>query len=217
MEEKKVDKVVTRTCRTCTKQFSENSDRACVYHPERWARFSWSLMYNALTNKLLFDAAILAKLHSVGYHQVLTKMKCVATVALLNPYFPLHTYALTGTKGGDVVHNFYSCCGGAIDSPGCCWARHRTFDEPEDVSMRRPGMGVNPWVSCIASDNALSNNYFLYHRPIRCSVLWSAFICLYCLFIMSDIRKNFSIYQHHLVVNEHCKFQNYFHHTCTRI
>ena len=25
-----------RTCRICTKQFTENSERACRYHPERW-------------------------------------------------------------------------------------------------------------------------------------------------------------------------------------
>lgn len=47
------------------------------------------------------------------------------------------------TEGGAVVHYFYTCCGGQKDSPGCCAGRHRTFDEPEDFSMRQPGMGVH--------------------------------------------------------------------------
>eukprot|EP01036_Dinobryon_divergens_P025003 gene25003-33507_t len=46
------------------------------------------------------------------------------------------------TKGGAEIHNFYSCCGGLADSEGCCWGRHLTFDEPENISFRKPGMGV---------------------------------------------------------------------------
>lgn len=45
------------------------------------------------------------------------------------------------TKDAAVIHNFYSCCGGLKDAPGCCKRRHMTFDEPEDVTFRRPGMG----------------------------------------------------------------------------
>ena len=26
---------------------------------------------------------------------------------------------------------------------GCCWGRHVTFDEPENISFRKPGMGVD--------------------------------------------------------------------------
>ena len=47
------------------------------------------------------------------------------------------------TKGGGIVHNFYTCCGGAKDSPGCCARPHITFDEPEEFSLRKPGMGVD--------------------------------------------------------------------------
>ena len=25
---------------------------------------------------------------------------------------------------------------------GCCWGRHLTFDEPANISFRKPGMGV---------------------------------------------------------------------------
>ena len=46
------------------------------------------------------------------------------------------------TIGGGVVHYFYTCCGNGKDSPGCCWTPHRTFDEPVDVSFRKPGMGI---------------------------------------------------------------------------
>ena len=47
-------------------------------------------------------------------------------------------------KGGAIVHHFYSCCGNrSIESTGCCQRRHMTFDEPEDVSFRKPGMGIH--------------------------------------------------------------------------
>ena len=49
------------------------------------------------------------------------------------------------TKGGGEIHNFYSCCGGNIESKGCCYSAHYSFDEPEEnFSFRRPGMGVDP-------------------------------------------------------------------------
>mmetsp|Transcript_302 Transcript_302/g.277 ORF Transcript_302/g.277 Transcript_302/m.277 type:complete len:103 (+) Transcript_302:81-389(+) len=47
------------------------------------------------------------------------------------------------TEGGGVVHYFYTCCGKEQDSPGCCYSPHRTFDEPDDVSFRKPGMGID--------------------------------------------------------------------------
>mmetsp|Transcript_55002 Transcript_55002/g.108636 ORF Transcript_55002/g.108636 Transcript_55002/m.108636 type:complete len:98 (+) Transcript_55002:105-398(+) len=89
-------KLAARTCRICTKQFTENGDKACRYHPES---------YSGETAQ---------------------------------------RWLPPGSKGGDAVHNFYTCCGGDLESPGCCWTRHRTFDEPEDVGMRQPGMGVEP-------------------------------------------------------------------------
>jgi len=47
------------------------------------------------------------------------------------------------TEGGSVVHNFYSCCGNRErESPGCCFTRHKTFDEQGDDWGRRPGMGI---------------------------------------------------------------------------
>ena len=46
------------------------------------------------------------------------------------------------TKGGGVVHHFYSCCGAKErDAPGCCSTRHKTFDETENEWGRKPGMG----------------------------------------------------------------------------
>ena len=30
----------------------------------------------------------------------------------------------------------------SITIEGCCWTRHLTYEEPEGVEMRRPGMGV---------------------------------------------------------------------------
>jgi len=48
------------------------------------------------------------------------------------------------TEGGGVVHEFYSCCGGkAVDTPGCCFTTHKTYDEAEVAWGRRPGMGSN--------------------------------------------------------------------------
>lgn len=48
-------------------------------------------------------------------------------------------------KDGAVIHDFYTCCGGAIDAPGCCNGPHLTFDDPDDIMLathgRRPGMG----------------------------------------------------------------------------
>ena len=32
-------------------------------------------------------------------------------------------------KGGAIIHNFYSCCGGGEKSLGCCARKHMTFDE----------------------------------------------------------------------------------------
>ena len=46
-------------------------------------------------------------------------------------------------KGGAQIFNFYSCCGGKQDSPGCCYSAHKSFDDPEDFGFRRPGMGVD--------------------------------------------------------------------------
>lgn len=46
------------------------------------------------------------------------------------------------TKGGGIVHYFYTCCGGGQDSEPCCYTAHRSFDEPEDIHQRLPGMGV---------------------------------------------------------------------------
>jgi hypothetical protein len=46
-------------------------------------------------------------------------------------------------EGGAVVHNFYSCCGNPdFNSPGCCASRHLTYEEPERLEQRRPGMGL---------------------------------------------------------------------------
>jgi hypothetical protein len=29
-----------------------------------------------------------------------------------------------------------------VKSEGCCYTRHAGFGEPDDISLRRPGMGV---------------------------------------------------------------------------
>ena len=41
------------------------------------------------------------------------------------------------TKGGADIYNFYSCCKGKLEDPGCCSRRHLTFDDPEDVTQLR--------------------------------------------------------------------------------
>lgn len=49
------------------------------------------------------------------------------------------------SKGAAEVLSFWSCCGS--DDPkavGCCYNRHIGFGEPDQVEMRRPGMGVEP-------------------------------------------------------------------------
>jgi hypothetical protein len=49
------------------------------------------------------------------------------------------------TRGGGIVHNFYSCCGATeINAPGCCARRHFTYDTDDvpGVEQRRPGMGL---------------------------------------------------------------------------
>ena len=49
-----------------------------------------------------------------------------------------------GSSVGDEgarVHEFWTCCGAAErDAPGCCTSFHRTYDEPEDIVGRMPGM-----------------------------------------------------------------------------
>eukprot|EP01041_Mallomonas_annulata_P015217 gene15217-32239_t len=61
------------------------------------------------------------------------------------------------TIGGGVVHNFYSCCGGQLNAPGCCWTPHRSFDEPDDVKFRQP---VNMH-SYFVDFNDISLEYYL--------------------------------------------------------
>lgn len=35
---------------------------------------------------------------------------------------------------------------------GCCWMPHLTYDEPEGVAMRRPGMGIDTTIIDIAKN-----------------------------------------------------------------
>lgn len=47
------------------------------------------------------------------------------------------------TKGGGVVHNFWSCCGSYDEKAlGCCYTSHSKFGDNDDYTLRRPGMGV---------------------------------------------------------------------------
>jgi hypothetical protein len=47
------------------------------------------------------------------------------------------------TQGAADIHNFWSCCGnGDSKSEGCCYTRHAGFGEPDDIMLRRPGMGI---------------------------------------------------------------------------
>ena len=42
--------------------------------------------------------------------------------------------------GGGAVHWFWTCCGSADrDAPGCCAARHISYDEEAEVFGLRPG------------------------------------------------------------------------------
>mmetsp|Transcript_10165 Transcript_10165/g.9855 ORF Transcript_10165/g.9855 Transcript_10165/m.9855 type:complete len:114 (+) Transcript_10165:121-462(+) len=57
------------------------------------------------------------------------------------------------TEGGAVIHNFYTCCGNRDQmSLGCCWMRHLTYDDAEEIAMRRPGMGIDSTVLDIAKN-----------------------------------------------------------------
>mmetsp|Transcript_988 Transcript_988/g.2131 ORF Transcript_988/g.2131 Transcript_988/m.2131 type:complete len:100 (+) Transcript_988:46-345(+) len=57
------------------------------------------------------------------------------------------------TVGGGDVHNFWSCCGSSdVKAEGCCYTRHAGFGEPEDITMRKPGMGV------VLSESAKQNS-----------------------------------------------------------
>ena len=47
------------------------------------------------------------------------------------------------TEGAGEIHSFWSCCGSHDPkSAGCCYTRHVGFGEPDDICLRRPGMGV---------------------------------------------------------------------------
>jgi hypothetical protein len=47
------------------------------------------------------------------------------------------------TKGGGVIHNFWSCCGSYDElALGCCFTAHAAFGDMGDYSLRRPGMGI---------------------------------------------------------------------------
>jgi hypothetical protein len=47
-------------------------------------------------------------------------------------------------EGGGITHYFWSCCGASDEyAKGCCFSFHITYDEPEPIEMRRPGMGID--------------------------------------------------------------------------
>ena len=98
--------VIARTCRICHQQFTMNHDKACAYHPESYC----------------------------GETGTITLRSILYNPSLITPTTVIYTTAQRWlppgeTKGGGIVHNFYSCCGATdVNAPGCCARKHFTYD-----------------------------------------------------------------------------------------